>query len=517
MARIFRARARNKRVVLGATSLSAAAVVMIALVSSGTAYADTVLPGQAGSYQVAASSAGLYLALAGTQLTGGTSSVTGHYNGVGNEQATATAEGFLLSNQLTGTGPSVSVDNTKGAPYSASGVQGTKGDPLVNGGNYSNVDVGGPSTPPDCFQGGGGGQQGVGVFLGLGCGFASATVDSPTSATPVGPQALGAANIAQVHVDLAGILNQVYNGGVNQLCNGLNQIPQLGSDLLGPACTQALSAVNPSVEVDVGNAYSEIVGTATQVFAKSSSSSIDVSLLPGTAANATPFAGPLLRVQIPSATAESCEGTPCTPVGPAACTSNSSSAGWTNSYDATLIKISGTLIDGLNKLTGSSFPDPLEIPPCGSGTSQLAQLAGPGVGPLCTNGLLCLTLASANTSGSGVLGSGAELTLLPGQVQGNPLLEVNTSGIKTTASGSGVGPATTPQSSPPAPGPGPGPGLPPVSTQAATSPTAVHTGEWWSGSLPLLAILAALGGGLLGWPRVRRFPLVSRLIARSSR
>lgn len=497
MARPFRSRgATGKRVAVRLAMLGTAATMMTALVSNGTAFADTVLPGGTGSYNVAASSAGLYIALAGNQLTGGTASVTGSYanaSGTPAEKATAAGQGFLLSTSITGTGPSVSVDNST-SPYTKSGTEGSNGE-------AGNAGVGGPSYPPDCAQGGGQVSSGVGLVVGLGCGYATATVDSPTAANFSGPQALGIGNIASVNVALAGILNQVYTGGANQICNGLNGIPQLGQ-LLGTACTQVLGPLNPSVEVNVGNAYAQIVSSATKVASIAHSSSVDVSVFPGLDSGVEP----LLRVQIPSATAESCEGTGCTP--PANACVSTPSGGWSSWYDSGLIDLSGTLIDALHTLS-NSFPDPIQIPSCGQAG---ALVNGIDNSPL--NALINLQLASATASGGGVKGSGLEVQILPTQAPGGgPVIDVNGAGITTTASGS-ASPATTP-----AGGGTPSAGTPSAVglTGAASSPTSVHTGEWWAGSLPLLAVLASIGAALIGWPRLRRFAPVARVIHRGGR
>ncbi len=526
MARLFRTQVRKKtlRIALGGTSLGVAAAMTLAFAASGTAFADTVLPGGVGTYNVSASSAGLYLALAGTQLTGGTAAVSGTYQlasagGTPTETASAKAQGFLLSTQITGTGPSVSVPTAAGKTTD-SGTEGSNGDAAANGGvGGSNADVGGPATPPDCNQGGGQVSSGVGAFVGLGCGYATASVDPTAGAGMAGPQALGAANIAQVTVSLDGILSQVYSNGASQLCSGLGSFPQLGT-LLEQSCNQVLTGlpnpptgklplVNPTVQVDVGNAYSQITGTTSGVEAISHSNSVDVSLFPGLNSGVEP----LLRVEIPAAIAVSCEGTvsgayPCSAPSNA-CTSSDTSTGWTNYYEASLIRITGTLVDGLHTLSGGSFPDPLEIPSCGQTASGISQLNS---SPL--SQLLTLQLASGTATGSGVKGSGLELELLPGQAPGgNSVVSINGAGIETSAtnaSTAGTSPAVASQTSP-------SPQVPTTpSVAAAVSPTAVHTGEWWAGSLPLLAMLAAIGGGLLAWPRLRRFPVVAHLVDRAS-
>lgn len=527
MARSLRTKVRKKtvRMAVGGTSLGVAAAMILAVASSGTAFADTVLPGGVGSYNVSASSAGLYLALAGNQLTGGTASVSGTYSltSVGSaptETGSAAAQGFLLSTSLTGTGPSVKVSSPQSSPNNTvSGTEGKNGDPAGNNATGgSDADVGGPAVPPDCNQGGGQVSSGVGLFVGLGCGYATTTID-PTGATSLsGVQALGSANIAQVTVSLDGILSQIFNGGASQLCSGLASFPTLGP-VLQTACNQVLTGlqnppvpvtqmVNPSVQVDVGNAYSEIKSEATGVEAISHSNSVDVSLFPGLN-SALP---PLLRVEIPAAIAVSCEGTvtgtdyPCS--APSNACTSSSTTGWTNYYEASLIRITGTLIDALNTASSGGFPDPLEILSCsqlGSANSGLQQAEQAGLGQLLT-----LDLASATTSGNGVSGSGLDVELLPGKGPGgSSVVSINGAGINTTATGSANGtPATTPAGQVSS-----GPSQAPT-VAAATSPTAVHTGEWWAGSLPLLAVLAALGGGLLGWPRLRRFPVVAHIVDR---
>lgn len=545
MARLFRTKVRKRtlRVALGATSLGVAAAMMGAFASSGAAFADntTYLPGQsgAGSYTVTSGAQGLYINLGGTQLTGGTSQACAYYaNDGATEAASAAAQGFLLSSQLTGDEAAATSGATTNLPSAcdttgkaSSAVEGPNGDGLANvsgltptPGGGSNADVGGPSTPPDCKQGGGGGQSGVGVFVGLGCGYANTTVDSAGSNN--GPDALGAANIAQVDVSLDGILSQVYNGGAAALCQGL----QSGSALLGTACSQILTGiansptppvplVNPTVQVDVGNAYSQITSTSANgggVAAVAHSNSIDVSVFPGLNSGLPP----LLRVEVPAAIAVSCEGTITVTVGgdkytcgqtpPSIACGTDTSSGWTNFYESDLIRISGTLIAALNTASSGGFPNPLEIGSCGqlsqlnSGLSQ-AEQAG-------LNQLLTLNLASATTSGTGVNGGALQVALLPGKAPGGgPVLTVNGSSISTTNGGAAT--TGTPPSSPAS-----SPGAPQVPTSpsvaSAESPTAVHTGEWWSGSLPLLAMLAALGGGLLAWPRLRKFPMVAHIVER---
>ena len=425
--------------------------------------AAPLVPAGAVGYQLNASSTGLLINLFGTELTGAQSSVGASYvqsatGGAPTESANATGEGvFLTSNGVDGK-QTASVPTSSGAT--------TDG-----------------STTDTCAQGGGtpAGTP-LTIALGLGCAAAQATID-PTSD---GPQAYASSKVVDVQVGLQGILSQLASGGATQLCTGLEQIPTLGTDILGPACNQVLNSINPTVELTLGSALSQITSSPTELLAQSQSSSIDLKLFPILVNGSNE---PLLEVTIPSAIAT---------------TSYTASGGWANNYDATLIRISGTLVDDLNTASGGSFPDPLEIPPNNSGTSQLAALNSSPLGQLLT-----IDLASGTTSGNSVSAEGLKVNVLPVAPGGG--ITIDTSGVSTTetaASGQ-----TVPASAPGGPAP-----LPPAPTQqAASSPTAVHTGEWWAGSLPLLAVLAALGGGMLGWPRLRRMPMVARLVSRGSR
>jgi hypothetical protein len=165
------------------------------------------------------------------------------------------------------------------------------------------------------------------------------------------------------------------------------------------------------------------------------------------------------------------------------------------------IPLFSSLLTTVSSATGLSE---LEIPPACSASGVEAVNSSP------LGALLQLHLASASVSGSGVTGSGAQIELLPTQGPGGtPVVNINTAGIATSPTGT-LASSTSPASSPTVP-----PAVQPV-LQAAQSPTAVHTGEWFAGSLPFLAGLAALGGGLLGWERIRRIPLVARLVSSRS-
>ncbi|MHB8437816.1 MAG: hypothetical protein ACYDD4_01450 [Acidimicrobiales bacterium] len=505
---------------VGVVGVAAATVMTVA--SAGSAYADTVLPGQQGSYQVSADSAGLYLAVAGNQLSGGTASVSGAYsNNTANtpalgETAAADGQGFLLSSQITGNGATASVDTSKPAPYSQQSTEGSIGDSASNGGTGgSDAGPTAPTTPDDCAQGGGQVQNGVGGALTLGCGYATASVDAPGAGTVAGPQALGVGNIASIDVSLGGILNQIYGGGASALCAGLGGVPTLGQTL-DDACSHILDAanVNPTLQVSVGNAWAQLNSASTYVQAESHSSSVDISVFEALNSGTES----LLDITIPSATAGTCEGTGCV-VPPGSC--SKSAAGWTTWYTAGAIELSGVLVDDLSATQLSALLGPLEhtfnpsaqnggiyidIPPCGTLSALTDGINGSPLGAL-----LQLQLATADVSGGAVSGSGAEVRVLPGMAPGGAdVVKANLAGIDAS-NGATLANSTQPNG-------GSTTTLPNVATlPGGSSPTSVHTGEWWAGSLPLIVALLFGGSALIAWPRLRRVAWVTRMTSRSGR
>jgi len=533
---------------------------MIALVTSGGVASAT--PAYA-AYSVNVTGAGLNLNLFGNKLAGGNSTACANYGSPQQKNLDGNGNATACDGSKGGT-PSMAYAQGEGTLLTAQGLHGLQTASATSPGTTATPT---PASGKDGFvcsqlsTGGFQGQGGVGLDFGVSCAQARAALDGTGN-----PSAEATGDVVHVGVDLAGVLAGLANGGsaqtgaadlcnqasgqnqqVGQLFNGLCQalgsigsggansapapigglfdgISQALQDLRDVAtndtvpCPLYPSTTAPaSVCVEVGPAQSKIAtagdGTVT---ASSIGETLEIDVLPGVgctagtslatcalndATNVTneannPTAAPLITVK----------------VGPASCTETLSptDATWTTSSYASVVDVD------LN-IPGDNIP--IHIP----GSSGSGQTFANGT-PL--QGTIRIADASsaapvgdsAGCSGDSLTVSLLENSQFPGgsTTPGQGAINVSLGNTNAGANVAGVAPATQPNNSGPGAGPGPS-GLPSVPTVAATSPTAVHTGEWWSGSLPLLAILAALGGGLIGWPRLRRLPLVARLVTRSSR
>ena len=122
---------------------------------------------------------------------------------------------------------------------------------------------------------------------------------------------------------------------------------------------------------------------------------------------------------------------------------------------------------------------------------------------------MCLSAASTQTGTAGAASAQADsvkadlLTAVPGAPgQG---VQLNLGDVTTSAgTPAATSPASTPTTAPPIP-----------AVASGTSPTAVHTGEWWAGSTPVAAAIAGLGLLLIGWPRIRRLRPLARFGTRA--
>ena len=314
----------------------------------------------------------------------------------------------------------------------------------------------------------------------------SSSASSPTTTAPNALSALAATasvpgtpvNTLLGQLGLSSSSAATSAGPLGTLLDGLCQtLTNIRTVVAGGAST---------LTVDIGPASASVVGTAANTaLAKAEGATAEVRILPGVGCDASTllacftdaaaYAVPLIDIKVaPADAVDAWDGT-----------------NWNPSTIATLATVALNIPGDNQTITvgpGQSF-DLL------SGT------------PLETVIDLGSASASGKASANGVTANGASLDLAKG-VNGGILLALGTSAVN-----GGDSPAT------PAAAPGPAPSNPPTparveskssapafapASSPAPSPTLVHTGAWWSGSLPYLGGLAGLSGVLLGWPRLRR-------------
>jgi hypothetical protein len=534
---------------------------MIALVTSGGVASAT--PAYS-AYSVNATGAGLNLNLFGNKLIGGNSFACANYGSPQQKNLDGNGNATACDSSKTGSSPTMAYAQGEGTLLTSSGLHGLQTASATSPGTTA---VPTPASGKDGFvcsqlnSGGFQGSNGVGLDFGVSCAQATASLDGAGN-----PTAEATGDVVHVGVDLNGILSGIAGAspvsGSSDLCNQASGQNQQVGQLLNGVCqllgsigsgggnsapapigglfdgvSQALQdlrdvAANDTVPcplypsttapasvcVEVGPAQSKIAtasdGTVT---ASALGETVEIDVLPGVGCTAgtslatcalndatyvtneanNPTAAPLITVK----------------VGPATCTETLSptDATWKTSSYASIVDVD------LN-IPGDNIP--IHIPgAAGSGQTFANGTPLQGTIEIANASSAAPVGDSAGCTGDSLTLSLLENSMFPGgsTTPGQGAINVHVGSSNAGANVVGTAAPAT-QSSGSGPGAGPGPsGLPSVPTVAATSPTAVHTGEWWSGSLPLLAILAALGGGLIGWPRLRRLPLVARLVTRSSR
>ncbi len=495
-------------------------------------------------------------------------------------KATSTgAEIDLFGTQVTGGSATVTVDTS--APSVTAQGSGTLTPALVEN-PTATVTTDGTSKvqPKACSQGGAlpGGMP-VDLRLGIACASASASLSAANL-----PSGSASGGLAGLDVSVAGLLEQIIQSGGNQLFSALQQVlGQLNGTPLGsgtsacPSVPGSSSASSNPLSGLSGSGSGSPLGTLLGTLGTSGSplstllgslglgsgmSGNPLSNLTGASggsAAATGILGNLLeglcqtltnvqnvvkQAQAPqtlvvklgpaaasiigtdpnAATATASGATADIQVLPGVgCDASSLAACITDpsAYAVPLIEIQVAPAKSVDTFDGTSWTPTstgalatidLNIP----GFAQSISLAAGQSQDLLAGTPLetVVDLGSASTSGTVGSANGATVDLLKG-VNGGILL--NLGQATTTAATGSVPPATLAggcttantcaQTSP---------GSPQVQA-LASAPTAVHTGEWWSGSLPFLAGLAAAGGGLIGWPRLRRTWVVDRLLARARR
>jgi hypothetical protein len=428
--------------------------------------------------------------------------------------ASANATGLevnLFGQEVSGGGAQVSADSS--APKAHAEGTGTL---LTSAGAQSDdvSDASSPGTsqskPFACAQGGGT-PAGTPVLVtaNLGCAASSAAVGADGW-----PTAAAQGEVGELDVGVNGILQPVVQGGADQLTQGL--VSGLGtcatstaSTPVGQLCAglsqvatnlqnvvEAAGSVDqPDVVAKLGPASATITNAGTggsgalPVTVSANGESADIQVLPDVGSAVATFSGGALSGTL--------NGAPLieVKVAPAIAASTFNGTSWSSTSHSSV----ATLI--------------VNIP----GDVQTVDLSAPGQCQEIAAGTpldstVCLSAASTSGGTAGTGNATADsvradlLTALPG-VPGKGI-QLNLGDVALTAAT--PAPATAPATPSTAP-----PAVPAVA--AASSPTAVHTGAWWAGSMPFIATGAGLGLLLVGWPRIRRARVVGRAVARVRR
>ncbi|MGH9028479.1 MAG: hypothetical protein ACRDV4_02540, partial [Acidimicrobiales bacterium] len=496
----------------GAGALSLAATAALGLSSQSPAAAAT-------GFTLASQANGLQLDLFGTELSGGNSSACV------NDGGTSAAPDSNLNGDGT-----PSLCDQQAPTYAAAEGEGTllssSGEHIDQKATEATPGQSSGSTNPVCAQGGGtpGGTPFT-ISLGASCASADASVGSSGD-----PSSSATGSVAAVTVGLNGILSPIL--GAVPSTSGIGSCSAAGTagTLLNTVCT-ALSTVtgsvpqpagglptgieqvlenlysvvtksaDPTITVNFGQAKSSVSASSGTIDAIAQGSSLDVAILPGVGCAAPSSAGaePTLAQCIADAAAPDPQ------------------------YAAPLAELTlspaetGSAFDGTNWVptaTGSvgtlhvNIPGDQQVIPLSPGSDQTILAGTPlqssiDLGSVQTN----KTSAGITSVAHGALIDLLENSAFPGASATKGAISVDLDATGTSGS-SADSPATPPAPAAPSASTA---SPPPAVAVASASPTAVHTGEWWSGSSPLLAALGVLGVGLLAWPRLRRLSLFGKV------
>jgi hypothetical protein len=492
-------------VAIGALCLSAATLFSV----------TTTLPVSAASGMTsAAQGTGLQLVLFGTKITGGDASAC--VNETGSTATTANKNG-------DGT---ASLCNEEPGTYAASEGEGTlltsQGVELDAKASEQTAGQTDGSTSSKCAQGGTT-PSGTPVLLSLGlsCVDAYAAVGSSGD-----PSASSMGEVANVTIGLNSVLapllgaspssgsgDSCNNEGsvgalVNSVCTALSNVsgssPQPASSLFA-GIKQALQNLydvvtknlDPTVTIDVGQAKSAVTTSSGALDASAQGSTLDISVLPGVGCAAPP--GDSTQPTLAQCTADSLSSTPqyAAPLievvlAPAQSSVSDQGGTWSSTGQGSLATIDINIPGDQHTISLSPDVDQTIL----SGT------------PLQTT--IDLGSAQTNHSASGASSGaqGADINLLESSTfpGGSNTAGAVSADLGSTTTTAGSGPVATAAPLPPVP-----------ATASVSSPTAVHTGEWWSGSMPFIAGFGLFGMALLGVPRLRRWQRASSVVSKASR
>jgi hypothetical protein len=250
-------------------------------------------------------------------------------------------------------------------------------------------------------------------------------------------------------------------GKVPTLPGPTTTLEQVLNQLLGVALS------NDTVSISVGASTSTLSSSATSMTATASATGTQIGILPG----AGPNGAPLVQLQVAP---------------------NTSTAGYTSAGGFTSSSTAALLTVTLN-LPGV----PAQTQAIAPGQSDTV-LAGT---PLQSTIAVGAGAHQAGATSSSSSAAGVDIDLLQGvgassatAEDGGVLLHVGTASTSLADAPPTPAPTAPPAAAPPA-----------VTTTlpvaAAPPPTAVHTGAWWAGSLPLVGAAALLGLVLVTGPR----------------
>lgn len=527
---------RRHRVVGTLAAVAGVAVVVLGVATGGVAVAASP------TYTAQATSTGAEINLFGTELTGGQATVAVD---TASPSVTATGSGTLTPALVEKQTASVTKDGTS------------------------------QNEPNACSQGGG---LPAGLPIGLSLGLACASASASLGVTNL-PTGTASATVAPVTANVAGLLNEILKSGGDELFTALQGVlgqlntalgtgtascPSASGSGTGSSGSNPLSGLTSVLGSGQGtSALTSLLGTlgssgsplssllgSLGLGGTTSSGGSPLSTLTGSGGSSTGLLGNLLEGVCQTLTniqrvvgSAQAPSTAVVSVGPATasvtgtgpdsavatahgatldiqllpdvgCTASTLTACITDptAYEAPLVEIEVAPASSTDTFNGSTWTPTstgalatihLNIP----GFAQTISLAtGQSLDLLAGTPLeTVIDLGSASTSGSTATANGATVDLLKG-VSGGILLNLGA----TTVTGDVT--AATPQT---LPSHSPTPQL--LGSTGSTTPTVVHTGEWWAGSLPFLGGLGAIGGALIAWPRLRRLSAVARLVGRARR
>jgi hypothetical protein len=499
----------------GASARGLAAVGFAALSALGLVSAMTAAPVAAASGLTAsAQGTGLQLALFGTKISGGNSSACVNETG---STATTTNKGADGTASLCDAQPGTyAAAEGEGTLLTSQGVEldekASEGTPGQSDGSTTSKCAQGGSTPSGTP---------VLLSLGLSCVDAFATVASSGD-----PSASSMGEVANVTIGLNGVLSPLLGASpssgsgdscnnqgtvgalVNSVCTALSSVsgssPEPASSLFA-GIKQALQNLydvvtknlDPTVTIDVGQAKSSASTASGTLDSTAQGSTLDIAVLPGVGCAAP--AGETTQPTLAQCAADSLSSNPqyAAPLieivlSPAQSSASYQSGAWSSSGQGSLATIDVNIPGDQHTISLAPDVDQTIL----SGT------------PLQTT----IDLGSAQTnhsvSGASSAAQGADINLLESSTfpGGSSTQGAVSADLGSTDATAGSGPVATAAPLPPVP-----------ATASVSSPTAVHTGEWWSGSMPLIAAFVLIGAALLGWPRLRRWHRAASVVSKADR